>query len=191
MTGKIPEAFRWWRIDLAGLGVCALVTLAVYLVLVRPYQDKQVEYQELSAALAERSLSVGRARSSLSETRKGLERTEVELSELPLTLEPAAGVNQKLARLADVASRSGLEVYQLQPDSIRSGSRYSLIPITLSGLGDYRRVTSFLSSLHDGFADVGVVGFDLSTDNPSVAGKARFDLDLVWYTTPTLSLVEE
>ena len=191
MIRNVPAVLRWWRIDLAGFGACVLMTLAVYLVLVRPSQDRQIEYQSLRASLTERSLAVIRAGALLAETRKGLERTEAELRELPLALKSASGVNQRLAHLADLASRSGLEVYQMQPAPIRSGSRYDMIPIKLSGLGDYRRVTMFLRDLHEGSADIGVVGFDLVADNPGGRGGARFDLGLVWYTTPTLSLVEE
>jgi len=190
MSLHMPGAVRWWRIDLAGIGACVLVTFSAYFFLVRPSKLYQIEYQNQGVSRAQKSESVSRARASLALTRKGLDLAETELRELPLTLMPGAGVNQRLSHLADLASRSGLEVYQMQPDSTRSGSRYDMVPITLSGSGDYRRVTSFLGDLHESFADIGVVEFDLVADNAG-GGDARFDLGLVWYTTPSLSLVEE
>jgi len=189
MGRNLPDILRWWRIDLAGLGGCVLVTLAVYFALVRPSQSRQIDYQVRQESLAERSSAMNEARASLTEMRKGMKLAETELSELPLTLKPATGVNQRLASLADLASQSGLEVHQMQPAAIRSGDLYDETPIILTGSGDYRRVTSFLRTLHDGFADIGVVKFDLTADNPG--GSAHFDLGLVWYTSPSLSLVEE
>ena len=191
MAGKASEQLRWWKIDLAGLAACGLVSVGVYFVLIAPATSRQAEQREMAQSLSQKSQEVGEARSRLVQTRKDLEQTLAEVKALPLTLESAGGVNQRLANLAGLATEAGLEVHQLQPRTARSGTRYDTIPITLNGMGDYRKVTAFLHDLHVDFADVGVVRFNLAADNPSGADSLRFELGLVWYTTPTLSLVEE
>jgi Tfp pilus assembly protein PilO len=190
MSEKSASVLRWWRIDAIGVAACLSVTALAYLTLVRPAVNGYEQSARLGSQLAERSVAVADARRSLAAVRASLDETLAAVDRLPLRLEPSAQVNRRLAQLADLAADAGLELHQMQPDPARSGDRYDIVPIALTGTGDYRRVTRFIRSIHDRFADISVVDFELAPGN---AGErlARFDLGLAWYTMPAMGMVEE
>lgn len=190
MNDKLALMFRWWRIDAIGLAACLSVTFVAYLTLVRPGFNEHAESDRLRSQLAEKSVAVADARKSLAALRTSLDQTLTAVQELPLRLEPAAQVNRRLAQLADLAVEVGLELHQMQPDPARAGDRYDVVPIVLSGAGDYRRVTKYIRRIHDSFADIAVVDFDLTSGNAGDK-QTRFDLGLAWYTMPALGRVEE
>lgn len=190
MNDKLALMFRWWRIDAIGLAACLSVTFVAYLTLVRPGFNEHAESNRLRSQLAEKSVAVADARKSLAALRTSLDQTLAAVQELPLRLEPAAQVNRRLAQLADLAVEVGLELHQMQPDPARAGDRYDVVPIVLSGAGDYRRVTKYIRRIHDSFADIAVVDFDLTSGNAGDK-QTRFDLGLAWYTMPALGRVEE
>ncbi len=189
MNNLTASIKRWWRIDAGGVGVCLVVTALSYLSLVRPVSQMQDESDRLVPLLTHKEQEVRAARASLAQLRTDLDETEMALEGQPLRLESQGQVNTRLARLADLALASGLEIHQMLPDNARTGERYNIVPIKLSGSGDYRKVTGFMRDIHGGFADIAVVEFDLSS-NGGGQGQARFDVGLVWYTMPSLGLVE-
>lgn len=189
MKQPVTQWARWWRIDLAGLGACALVSALGYFGLVRPALNHQQTYKQLVPKVAERSDELARARADLKTMQDQLEQTGARLDALPLRLEQASRVNSRVARLADLASEMGLEVHEMLPDKARSGKRYDVVPISLSGAGDYNHVTRFMQRVHDSFADIAVMRFDLASDNPG-SDDATFDIDLAWYTLPAMGMAE-
>jgi Tfp pilus assembly protein PilO len=189
MSNKSAAGFSGWRIDLIGVGACVLVTGLVYLVVIRPVIQMQEENTRLLPLLSEREGALRIARASLADLMKDLEDTRAQAQALPLRLESSIQVNSRLARLADLASQAGLELYEMQPKQVRVGERYNTVPISLSGEGDYRKVTAFMRDVHENFADIAVVDFDLSSNGPT-GGEALFGIGLSWYTMPALGFVE-
>jgi Tfp pilus assembly protein PilO len=189
MNKKPPSFTRWWRIDAVGIIALALVTVLCYAALIRPSISNQLAYEQLKPQATERTQQVQDARSSLTSLQAELDRTRVELQDLPLRLESSTRVNSRLAGIAELAAEMGLEVHQLLPDSVSAGQRYDVVPIVLTGSGDYARVTRFMRRVNDDFADVAVVGFALTSVNPT-AQSASFDIGLAWYTLPAIGLVE-
>jgi len=180
---------RWWRIDAAGVTACLFVTALSYLSLVRPVLERQEESGHLVPLLSQKEQAVQDARASLAALRRSMDDTQAALEDQPLRLESQDRVNSRLARLADLASQAGLEIHQMLPEQARAGERYNVVPIMLSGSGDYRKVTRFMRDVHESFADVAVVGFDLSSGRAE-PGQARFEVGLAWYTMPVLGFVE-
>ncbi len=189
MNNKTPSISRWWRIDAVGLVALTLVTALCYAGLIYPAIGNRRAYEQLQPQVIQRTQEVHDARTSLATLQDNLDRSRTQLEGLPLRLESASGVNRRLAYLAELASEVGLEVHKMLPDSVRAGRRYDIVPIILSGSGDFAQVNHFMRSVHDNFADIAVVGFNLSSDNPG-AQKARFDIGLAWYTLPVMGLVE-
>lgn len=180
---------RWWRIDAAGILACAVVTSLCFVTLVRPTTGNRHAYEQLQPQVTQREHDVQDARATLASLQNDLDKTKVQLHGLPLRLESSSQVNSRLARLAELAAQAGLDVYQILPDTTRAGQRYDVVPIVLSGGGDYVKVTRFMRDVHDNFADIAVVGFDLGTDTQG-ALRARFDIGLAWYTLPVMGFVE-
>lgn len=190
MNKKSLSITRWWRIDAVGLLALSLVTALCYAGLIYPTIDNRRAYEELQPQVTDRTQQVHDAQSSFESLKAELERTQVLLESLPLRLESSSRVNSRLAGIADLASEIGLEVHQLLPDSASSGQRYDVVPIILTGSGDYAQVTQFMRRVHDSFADIAVVGFALSSVNPS-AQVAQFDIGLAWYTLPAIGFAEK
>ncbi len=186
---QVNTLARWWRIDALGLGACALITAAGYFVLIRPTAENQLAYEALKPRVAERQQEVNEARSSAVDIQDVLEQTQSALNELPLRLERSSLVNHRVAQLAELASEMGLEVHQILPEPVRAGQRYDVVPIALSGAGDYGRVTRFMGSVHESFADIAVIEFSLASDNPGAQG-AQFSIAFAWYTLPAVGMAE-
>ncbi len=174
---------------MAGLAACLTVTALMYLMLIHPAMQMQEENARLAPLLSEKEGALRIARASLADLVTELEDTRAQVLELPLRLESSTQVNSRLAQLADLASEAGLELYEIQPKEIWVGERYDTVPIALSGGGDYRNVTAFMRDVHESFADIAVVGFDLTSSGPG-GGESQFVVGLAWYTMPALGLVE-
>ncbi len=188
MNGNLRAITRWWKIDLTGLAICASITALGYFALIRPSIESRRAYMQLHPQLAELSNQVQTERASLATLQESMENTRLELQGLSLRLESSSQVNKRLSSLAELAATMGLEVHQILPDTIRSGERYDIVPIALSGAGDYKQVTHFMQEVHDNFADIAVIEFDLSA-KVSQSNSASFDIGLAWYTLPAMGLV--
>jgi Tfp pilus assembly protein PilO len=186
-----PSGFnsRYLQIDVAGVVVCALVTAACYFTLLRPVSINSQSYAQLQPQVSRQAQAVKDARAALASLQAELDSTRRQLADLPLHLEPSSQVNSRLANLTELASKIGIEVHQIQPEPARAGKRYDIVSIDLAGSGDYGQVTHFMRLLHDRFADIAVVNFELKSGGP-VATDAQFDIGLAWYTLPALGLVE-
>lgn len=180
---------RWWPIDAAGLLVCVLIGVLGFYSLVRPTFINQLTYERLQPQVTERTQQLTAIRSEVLSIEKQLSGMQAQLEALPLRLEQSSRVNTRLARLADLATDTGLVVYQMLPDKTRAGERYNIVPIALSGSGDYNHVTGYMRRIHDTFADMAIVRFDMTSDNPDKAD-ASFDIYLAWYTLPSMGMVE-
>ena len=189
MSNKTPSITRWWRIDAMGLLALALVTGACYAGLIAPTISHQQTYEQIQPQVVQRTEEVQDARASLADLHEYLDQTQADLQDLPLRLKSSSGVNSRLAQLSEMASEVGLEIHQMMPDSVRAGQRYDIVPIVLSGAGDFAQVTRFMQRVHDNYADIAVVGFTLASESTATA-QARFDIGLAWYTLPVMGLVE-
>lgn len=180
---------RYLQIDLAGVAACALVTAACYFTLIRPVSLNSQSYAQLQPQISQQAQAVRDARAALATLQAELDGTKKQLAELPLHLRPSSQVNTRLAKLTELASQIGIEVHRIQPEPARAGKRYDIVSIDLAGSGDYGQVTRFMRLIHERFADIAVVGFDLKSGGP-LATDAQFDIGLAWYTLPALGFVE-
>ncbi len=190
MNSRLSSFSLGWRIDAVGVLVCVALTFAAYFVFVRPTYEGKAEHDLLRAQFIEQTQLVQHARVSLSALKQQLSEADSALRDQPLRLEPATLVNHRLAKLADLAETCGLELHQMKPDTPRSGKRYDLVPIVLTGSGDYRRVTLFIRRVHESFADIGVTRFGLKASNAG-SHQAQFNLSLAWYAMPAMGFVQE
>ncbi len=189
MNNMTQSLARWWRIDAVGVLALAAATAVCYVGFIMPAVDNREAYDRLQPQVAQRTEQVQSAHVSLASLQADLARSHTQLEDLPLRLEPSSGVNRRLAYLAELASQVGLEVHKMLPDSVRGGQRYDIVPIVLSGSGNYEQVTDFMRRVHESYADIAVVGFDLTSDN-AAEQTARFNIGLAWYTLPVMGLVE-
>ena len=180
----IIRKWRGWRVDLAGALFCIASTLVATVAGFRPLmrqKDSQAAVQStLNSRRAEHRQLQGRIREL--ECRQADIRHA--LSTDTLRLQTVLQTNRRLADVADLATQSGLKVDEVHPEAVRSGQRFEVVPIRLTGQGPYPSCLAFLRRLQEKFPDMGGVGLDLSARTEPTETVAAFQFHLEWYTAP-------
>jgi hypothetical protein len=180
----IIRSWRGWRVDLAGAVFCIASTLVASLGGFRPLmrqKDSQAAVQStLNSRRGEHRQLQGRIREL--DCRQADIRDA--LSTDTLRLQTVLQTNRRLADVADLAAQSGLKVDEVHPEAVRSGQRFEVVPIRLTGQGPYTSCLAFLRRLQEKFPDMGGVGLDLSARTEPTETVAAFQFHLEWYTAP-------
>lgn len=177
--------WKCWPVFAAGAGVCAAITLVVWFTVLSPALRQRDARIAKSNELVARRHKAGEVAGSLSAVRKKTETVESALQQTAMRLEPATLVNDRLARLTELANECGLSVDEVQPGQTTDGPHYQSVALKLAGSGNYPACARFLHRLHDTFPDTGVRGMDTSNNSPNpVVPVVSFRLDLVWHAAP-------
>jgi Tfp pilus assembly protein PilO len=177
----IRRTWAFPEIDLAAVGVMVLGLVAFYFLTIMPERRHEQLRQERQRQLNAQQNEAAKLTVSSRKAGKDLAEARRELESSPVKLEPAAGINTRIAALTKLASASRLKLEQIQPGDPVSESRFWLVPISLTGSGAYRHWTDFLHCLPRDFPDTEVASFDLS-GSPGEPGRATsFRVHLTWY----------
>lgn len=169
------------KIDAAGMGLCIVGVLLFHLSGIRPIlrrRENLVAQEQQLKAQRRSELTLDERAAALRDTLAGVRRA---LTESHVKLQPAGQINRRIARLADLASGSGLKVNQIQPGKASRRPKHVTVPIRLLGSGSYRAWAAFLHNLAEGFPDTSVHSFELSGNPGTRVAPAEFQIDLVWY----------
>jgi hypothetical protein len=169
------------HVDLAALGVFALLVVIAYVVGVNPVIQR---HQGFDMQAAELKVKQGKARGlSAKVARVASEITQIkqELANNAITLTPADQVNSHLARIALLAGECGLKIDQLRPDKSLNGPRYKTVPIYLVGSGSFPACVKLLQELKRKFPDTSVASFEVSGDPTKSDEPTKLRVDLLWY----------
>lgn len=173
------------KIYFAGFVVCALLSTGAYFVGVRPavarhevQENRRAELKSARQKAANLAAARSQALADLAETNKALEN-------LPLRLEPASSVNQRLLRLTDLATKECLlTIDEMRSGAAIDGSDYKTVPILIAGSGTYPACAKFLHQLRLVFPDTAVRSFETTNNSASPdAPAATFQFDLVWHAS--------
>jgi hypothetical protein len=176
-----------WQIYGVGLAVCLGLTAAAYLFGVQPALATREADEAYAVDLQGRRQNAADLSATLASTRQKLEQTRREVAGLSLRLEPASGVNRRLAKLADLATAAGLEINEVQPGAASDSPHYQVVPIRISGTGAYPACAQFLHQLRERFPDTAARSVEVANPSPTrdhAAGTFRFEL--TWYTSPVV-----
>jgi Tfp pilus assembly protein PilO len=174
-----------WPVYAAGAGVCAAVSLILWLaVLSSAFQQREVRHAR-AAELTSRRQKAGEVAGALAALRRKSEAVEKSLRKTAIRLEPAALVNDRLAKLTDLANECGLNVDEVQPGRTTDGPHYQTVALKLAGSGSYPACAKFLHKLHDAFPDTGIRTMETSNTSPNpLSPQVAFRVDLLWYAAP-------
>ncbi|MCP3904438.1 MAG: hypothetical protein GY715_12490 [Planctomycetes bacterium] len=171
----------WWHVDLAGVAVCAVLTLMGYGVIVQPIAHerdrltaKRTELQQLD----QQAQLVGNSRASLEQE---LSRVRHDIAGSTVHLESVAHLNGRLARLLELAAESGMQVDETRSGETRSGTWHQAVPVHVSGRGTYTSCARFLHGLEARLPDVEVIAFNLVGSPAQRSEGASFSFELAWY----------
>jgi hypothetical protein len=184
-----PATWKWWRLDAAGTGVLALVTLLACFGGIEPLRSSYEGYLATKAELESQRDQAARLSASMAALRRRLAVVNQTIAGGALKLKPAMQVNTQLMQLSAVAVESGLVIDDIRAGLPVPGPYYDTVPIELAGSGTYRQCTMLLSLLRQGHPDTSVSAFTMSanTANPAAPGKFRFSLR--WYAAPATQSV--
>lgn len=165
-----------------GIGVSIALTFVLYVGCIYPLI--QIKRQELDqrVELAGQRLLAQKVDGAHNLMRLEMISIDRSLKQTSLQLQSASVVNQRLAHLAELATKLGLAIHQIRPEGIQHGSHADTVVIHLSGEGTFETYTNYLHQLHQIFADISVVSFELKGDPNRLDGVGTFRLTLYWHT---------
>ena len=169
------------HIDLAGVAVCVLLVLLGYLIGIRPLVVRQKEMAAQEATLDDRYRDAAKLAGTVTALKKRLAGVKKELAESPVKLQPVNRINERIARVADLAAACGMKIDEIQPDKSFSTPRYQTVPIRVVGSGNFKACVKLLRTFHDTFPDTAISSFELKGNPRQPAAPARFEVELLWY----------
>ena len=170
------------KVYACGAVVCALISTGAYLAGVRPalqrHEEQNSRQAELLAARHKAANLLGTRNATLGQVAA----VEADLKSLPMRLEPASSVNQRLAALTSLTKECKLQIDETRAGAAAEGPDYQAVPIQISGSGTYSSVARFLHRVRKAFPDTAVRSFETTNSSASPdAAAATFQFDLVWH----------
>ncbi len=174
-------------LDIVGIGVCLVSSLACYLTTVGP----AVRQRSATAALrremqAQQEKSV-KLKTATGTTKECLRAVQQDLAATAIQLDAAAHINRRIAGLTQFLSECGLQIDEVQTGRVGSTSRYDLVPITVVGRGAYRQCVQLLHGLCSTFPDMSVMRIELAGNPAQATEPDKFQIEMFWYAAPSRS----
>lgn len=174
-----------WQIDLAGVALCAILSVGAYFAGWQPLENSRAAEEARASALALAREQVGALNLTSRSVRSQLTKVQAAIARIDVPLQPVAVVNERMAELTSLAGECGLDVQYTQMGTVTSNSRYGQVPIQLSGAGTYRTCALFMHRLRERFGDTGVKSFEIAATPSASSNVTSFNFQLVWYVQPT------
>lgn len=172
------------KIELVGLIALAALSAAAYFVGVEPILTREAQAASAEAELAAKRRTASDAELALGQVRRQLMQVEQAASADPLRLVPLHRLNGRLADIAAVASRHGLQIDQLEPGRPTPAEHYVTVPIRVTGRSGYGAAARFLHDLRESMPDIAVATIELVGEPQSESAAAKATLSLVWHAAP-------
>jgi Tfp pilus assembly protein PilO len=171
-------------IDAAGVVVIGACAALAYALGVHPVIDARRVAERENARLQAEIARADNAELALRSARNRDAALNARLAEA-VRLQPAAVLNDRIARISSLAGSHRLGIERLVPAPARTGrgTTWTEVPMALGGSGSFADCLAFLSDLHDTYPDVGIYGFRITGAGAASGGQTpvQFTFDLVWY----------
>ncbi len=181
MTARSPFRPQRWHVEIMGVGLLGLLSLAAFFIVVRPISHAAMARDATQSELTDQRTLAAQIEDVRKQLKQEVARVQQAGEASWVHLEPVKLLNARMAQIVDVAVAQNLVIDESWSRETESGEQFQMIPINVSGTGSYSDCAAFLHELHERLHDVRVTAFDLS-GNPS--SPAQFQFDLVWYAAP-------
>ncbi|MGP1272667.1 MAG: hypothetical protein ACTS22_04985 [Phycisphaerales bacterium] len=167
------------KIDAIGITALLIVTGIGYMGGVQPIIASHAEAVVLRARVT--SIEDQVERSEKKEAALAAEVAEYEsvLASGVASMDLSTASNARIAKLAELAQISGVELQTVRPGDRRQGERFEAMPVQVVGRGDLPDTVEFISKLKQVFPDFGVQRIVLERTDEGIA---RLSLQLNWFT---------
>lgn len=181
---KTIAPLKLWQLDAAGAAVVCLGAALWYFAGFEPLCEARAARRNMEEELRGQRDAAEKQVALLSKREENLAKVRAENSISAVQLKPAERVNQQVSDLTSVAGKAGLRIDEIKPAGPVPAERFTMVPIKVSGAGEYSAVTDFLKRLRADFRDTGVTGFSLKSPPDESAKPLVFEFNLVWYAAP-------
>jgi Tfp pilus assembly protein PilO len=172
--------------EIDGAGIVVLIGLFVlfYFAAFKPLLERQrmeqVQQQELELQRTRADLSA----QALQTASEHLKTIKAAISDSPQKLEPAKALNDRLARIAALATARGLDIVDIRPGEVAAAVHYTTVPISLVGTGGFPNCVRYMHEMHQQFSDTTVTSMRLSGNPDDASASGTFQFELRWYAAP-------
>jgi Tfp pilus assembly protein PilO len=173
-----------WRIDGIGVGICGALAVAWYFLGLAPLTNAKQDRARLEESFARTQDRLGAMEANAAQKLTQLGALREQLKSKAIKLESVAQLNERLARLSDLAVRFKLNVDELKPGTPYAAPHYTAVPIRLAGHGSYPQCAQFFHALQQEQRDVGVAAFELRGEPEAADKPPSFGVQLLWYAAP-------
>ena len=133
-----------------------------------------------SADLSSRQQKLEELATTLSVDRAQLAALKDELGAKELRLDGMDKLNQRLAAISELATRSSLSMGKETPGAVTDEPHYKSLQIHYEGKGTYPNFAAFLHQLRTMFPDTSVAS--LEAKGADTGQGIEFNFELIWYT---------
>ncbi len=183
MSDMTIARMKVWQVYAIGGLFCAAATAIAWFALAAPTLEQLSQRRGRETELMQSRHKATELAHDLAEARKEMKVLSTQVASNAIELQPASQVNQRLAALTTLATQNGLSLNEVRPGAPTETNRYQMLPIHLTGAGDYPSCAAFLHGLHDSYTDVGLSSLEaLNSDTSGETSRLNFQIELVWYT---------
>ncbi|WP_432798848.1 type 4a pilus biogenesis protein PilO [Poriferisphaera sp. WC338] len=173
------------KIDIAGFSACMAITFLIGLMGFKPLYDDQLGVIEEKRELTERQQHLEGQNNALKALRLDHQATLRLIDDTEIQLMLPSSLNERLSQISEIATQVMLEIDRVEPGEGINETHYYKIPIRIKGSGDFMSCEKFLNQLHQSLMDISVVSISLKGYPDQPTRKASFDVELVWYASPS------
>jgi hypothetical protein len=177
----LVSRFNLWQIDALGVGVCALLALIWYGAGLQPLSQARAARQAMLDEAGEREQKASHVEDVRRLTEKSLSQIRTELQSVRVRLVQADQSTSRTRAVTALAANFRLTIDEIKPGAPVAASRFTTIPILVSGSGNASDCAHFLHELRAQFPDLGVTAFELRAEPENPDRPARFTFNFVWY----------
>lgn len=171
-------------IDVGGIIAMLAVALTIYGWQVRPHlreaearMNRGVEVQRLAQQGQDLRRSLKQTTDRAVELRTVVAQTNIEL-------QPRSSLNYKLAKISGLAVDNNLQLDLVDPGEGRISGRFDIVPIRLTGNGNFSNCARFLGKIHEEMADLTVIKLKIDGQPGRDTNLATFEFGFAWHATP-------
>jgi len=181
---SLPTQLPFWKLDAAGAALCLAFTALVYFVGLDPLWQRYNEFTQQQSDVELKRQHTTLSAASLAAMHRKLGVLQQQLADSPTRLKPSTMINNRIAELTDLASRSSIKIEDISPARPFHGQRFDIVPLKVAGSGTYRTCTLFIHNLRKTFPDTSVASFSLSGNPSDPTEPSKFEFNLEWYASP-------
>ncbi len=177
---------RWkpWQIDAGAVAAIAALAALVYWVEVSASLDRYDAAIATAGEFESRQVKKRDIDNSIVVVRRQAEAAAKSLADAGFTLDSAGRVNQRLARLTELAATAGLQVEAIEPSAATASGHLAAISIRLRARGGYASVAKFIHQVRDRLPDCVIASMDLSAAPAIHEPPANVNIQISWYARP-------